>query len=532
VFKILSRSYVTDIAIVGSGLAGLSTVYFLDMFTAEKVRTAIISKSSLGYGTSTYYSAGAFRCPVNGYSVDDYVRDVIEGGRYVNRRSLVELIALRSINTIKSLEQLGIRFRISRGVLRVVSDDPLFQGRELVLTLKNYVVRRPNTVVLENTYMLDIIKCSNGTFNIVCITTNGDYVVITSKVVVLATGGAANIYVRSDNPQQLSCDGHGVCLRLGLPLIDMEFIQFFPLGIAEPGKPAFMIPFTKGKLINKLGEDVVIKYGLGSLGKAIIVNRDSLSRYIMLEVMNGNGINNALVVYPEESEEELSSFAKELVRRLNLRPPIKVLPTAHFSMGGVEVSDNLETSINGLYVVGELVGGIHGANRLGGNALTSCVVTAEVVARNVVDYLESKFRGSVNLNDEGVNQVIKEYSFRDGRYTPSEVRYRIRNLMWSKAGVIRSDNSLRECMEELLRIHEDLDKVRISSYEEVARYSEMLNTLLTAITITYSALLRTESRGAHFRLDYPEENSSWVKNIRITYSNGKFRYEVKTGVSI
>ena len=526
-FKILSRSYVTDIAIVGSGLAGLSTVYFLDMFTAEKVRTAIISKSSLGYGTSTYYSAGAFRCPVNGYSVDDYVRDVIEGGRYVNRRSLVELIALRSINTIKSLEQLGIRFRISRGVLRVVSDDPLFHGRELVLTLKNYVVRRPNTVVLENTYMLDIIKCSNGTFNIVCITTNSDYVVITSKVVVLATGGAANIYVRSDNPQQLSCDGHGVCLRLGLPLIDMEFIQFFPLGIAEPGKPAFMIPFTKGKLINKLGEDVVIKYGLGSLGKAIIVNRDSLSRYIMLEVMNGNGINNALVVYPEESEEELSSFAKELVRRLNLRPPIKVLPTAHFSMGGVEVSDNLETSINGLYVVGELVGGIHGANRLGGNALTSCVVTAEVVARNVVDYLESKFRGSVSLNDEGVNQVIKEYSFRDGRYTPSEVRYRIRNLMWSKAGVIRSDNSLRECMEELLRIHEDLDKVRISSYEEVIKYSEMLNTLLTSITTTYSALLRTESRGAHFRLDHPEENNSWVKNIRITYSNGKFRYEIR-----
>jgi succinate dehydrogenase/fumarate reductase flavoprotein subunit len=526
VFEIIRKGYVVDVAIVGSGLAGLSTTYFLDTFMSERVVVAIISKSSLGYGTSTYYSAGAFRCPVNGYSVDDYVRDVVEGGRYINKRSLVELIALRSVDAIRSLERLGIRFRASRGTLRVVSDDPLFRGRELVLALKDYVVKRPNTVVLENTYMLDIVKCGDGTFNTICITTNGDYVVITSKVVVLATGGAANVYVRSDNPQQLSCDGHGVCLRLGLPLIDMEFIQFFPLGIAEPGRPTFMIPFTKGRLVNKLGEDIIVKYGLGSLGKAIIVNRDRLSRYMMLEVMKGDGVDGTLLIYPEESDEELSSFANELRRRLGLRPPIKVLPTAHFSMGGVEVGDDLETSINGLYVVGELVGGIHGANRLGGNALTSCVVTAEVVARNITDYIENRFRGDVRLSDEGVNQVVNEYRLREGKYIPSEVRSRIRNLMWSKAGIIRSNDSLKECIDELLIIHEELDKVRIGSHEEVIKYSEMLNTLLTSITTTYSALLRRESRGAHFRLDYPEEDSSWVKNIRITYSNGKFNYEI------
>ncbi|MEL9997905.1 MAG: FAD-binding protein, partial [Sulfolobales archaeon] len=196
------------------------------------------------------------------------------------------------------------------------------------------------------------------------------------------------------------------------------------------------------------------------------------------------------------------------------------------SMGGVEVGDDLETSINGLCVVGELVGGIHGANRLGGNALTSCVVTAEVVARGITDYIENRFRGSVRLSDEGVNQVVNEYRLREGKYIPSEVRSRIRNLMWSKAGVIRSNDSLKECIDELLSIHEELGKVRIGSHEEVIKYSEMLNTLLTSITTTYSALLRRESRGAHFRLDYPEEDSSWVKSIRITYSNGKFNYEI------
>ncbi len=525
----IRKELTADLVVVGGGLAGLSTIYFSDQLLKDRgsVKVVVISKSSLGFGTSTYYSAGAFRCPINGYPVDEYVRDVIEGGRYVNRRSLVELVALRSVNALRSLEGLGLCFKQSRGTLRVVSDDPLFPGKELVRALRNYVLSRPNTVVLDNTHMLEVIRGGDGRFNTVCITGSGGYVVVTSKVVVLATGGAANVYVRSDNPHQLSCDGHGVCIRLGVPLIDMEFVQFFPLGIAEPGRPSFMIPFTRGRLVNRLGEDVLAKHGLGALGKAIIINRDKLSRYMMLEVMSGAGIDGALALYPEEGEGDLSSFANELMRRLNLRPPVKVLPTAHFSMGGVEVSDSLETPIKGFYVVGELVGGIHGANRLGGNALTSCVVTAEVVAGNVLHYITNEFRGSIEGGVEGVvNQVIKEYGLRDGKYAPSGVRHHIRNLMWSKAGVVRSGEALRECVGELLNIHDNLDKVRIGSHEEVIRYSEMLNTLLTSIATAYSALIRDESRGAHFRLDHPEESGSWVKNIRVRYRDREFKYEI------
>ena len=527
VFKIIDNIFIADVTIVGSGLAGLSTIYFLDLLNKEKAKIAIISKSSLGYGTSTYYSAGVFRCPVNGYSIEEYIRDFIEGGRYINKKSLVGLIASESISCVNALKELGLKFEVSRGSLRVVSSDPLFPGKELIAALRSYVLNRSNTILLENTYMLDIVRNSNGSLATVCITSRGSYVIVNSRVVVLATGGAANVFIRSDNPQQLTCDGHGACLRLGIPLIDMEFIQFFPLGIAEPGKPSFMIPFAKGKLVNRLGEDIVMKYGLESLDKAVGFNRDKLSRYIMLEIMNGNGVNGALHMYLEENIDELSLFANELRRKLNLKSPIKVLPIAHFSMGGVEVDENLETSINGLYIAGELVGGVHGANRLGGNALTTCIVTAKIVAKNILTYIDNRFREKIGMDiEDNVKHILNRYRLKDGKYIPSEVRSSIRNIMWLKAGVIRSEDLIKECIGELLDIYENLDKIRISSHDEVVRYSETLNTLLTSLAVAYSALIRKESRGAHFRLDYPEESNSWVKNIRIIYKDDRFRYEV------
>lgn len=528
----IRRELKTDLAVVGSGLAGLSTIYFLDTLSGSthNFKTVVVSKSSLGFGTSTYYSAGAFRCPVSGYSKEDYVSEVLESGRYINRRSLVELMADYAVNSITALEGLGLKFKAARGVLRVQSDDPLFPGKELTAALRKYVLRRGNTTVLDNTHVLDVIRGSDGSLYAVCMTISGDYIVVNSKVVVLATGGAANVFARSDNPQQLTCDGHGMCLRLGLPLIDMEFVQFFPLGIAETGKPSFMIPFSMGRLANRLGEDLIVKYGFESLGKAIIYYRDKLSRNMMREVKVGNGVEGALLLYPEEVQDDLSSFALELKKKLKLKTPIKVLPTAHFSMGGVEVDDNLNTLIEGLYAVGELVGGIHGANRLGGNALTSCTVTAMRVAENILKYLMERFNDSLSISTDKqiIDQVIRKYSPRDGIYTPESLKHEIQNIMWVNVGVLRSEESVEKCINRLNEIHGSLGNIRLSNHIDVVKYSELENILLTSLTVSHSALIRTESRGSHFRTDYPEENSEWRKNIRITYKDGELKHQIIT----
>ncbi|MEM1982548.1 MAG: FAD-binding protein [Sulfolobales archaeon] len=522
------KCYTPDVVIVGGGISGLSTMFFLDRKSGPgELSIAVISKSSLGYGTSTYYSAGAFRCPVGGYSREDYIKDVLESGRYVNRKALVELVANEAFNSITALEELSLKFKVSRGTLRVVSDDPLFPGKELVMVLRKYAFSRKNTIILENTHVLDVVRGSDSSFYTVGITHDGKRVIINSKVVCLATGGVSNIFIRSDNPQQLTCDGHGISLRLGLPLVDMEFTQFFPLGIAEDSKPSFMIPFSRGKLVNRLGEDIVLKYGLESLGKAIIYYRDALSRSIMTEVALGNDVDGALLLYPDDVQDDLSSFAHELMKKLKLGVPIKVLPTAHFSMGGVEVDDEVNTSIKGLYVAGELVGGIHGANRLGGNALTSCVVTSNKVAENILKHINNEFHERLKSDsNESLNEVFKRYSLRGGSLRSDDLKSKIRHIMWSNVGVLRSDESIKEALNILNEVHENLDDVVIDNHIDVVKYSELENLLLASMSVSYSALLRTESRGSHIRTDYPQEDSKWRRNIKIRYYDNRFIYRV------
>ncbi|MEM0066577.1 MAG: FAD-binding protein, partial [Sulfolobales archaeon] len=356
-----------DVLIVGSGLSGLTTAFFIDKVSDYTV--VVSSKTSAGYGSSTFYSQGAFRCPGTSYSEDDFIRDTLVGGRYINRKYLVEIMARECRESIQCLRDAGVALRETPSGFRVISDDKLFPGRELTTRLASYLANR-GVKFLEGATLLDIVRSSSGGY-IALHALGNSIVAVGAKAVVLATGGAANAYLRSDNPSQLTCDGHALALRLGLSLVDMEFVQFFPLGVAERGKPPVMIPFTKGRLVNKYGEDIVQKYGLESLGKAVVVARDALSRYMMTEVMSGNGVDGALLVYPTENGDELNAAGFETMRRLNLKPPIRVLPTAHYTMGGVRVDSNLRTALPGLYAAGELVGGVHGANRLGGNALTA-----------------------------------------------------------------------------------------------------------------------------------------------------------------
>lgn len=517
-----------DVLIVGGGLGGLSLAYF--MSKRDAIPSVILTcKSALGYGTSTYYSQGAFRCPVGGYTAEDHARDTLESGRYVNRRFLVDLLVSQSLESVLALKEAGVEFRESRGMLRVVSSGSLFPGADLVTRLSKHVMRA-GIKVLEGTHLIDVVRCGDGTY-LTTHVSRGGILAINSKVLVLATGGAANAYLRSDNPQQLACDGHGTALKIGLPLIDMEFVQFFPLGIAEKDKPSFIAHFTRGKLLNSLGEDVLIKYGMKDLYKATTSQRDLLSRYVMLEVSEGRGVDGALLIYPEPSADPQSRTAYELVRKLGLEPPVRVLPTAHYTMGGVEVNEALRTGLPGLYVIGELVGGVHGANRLGGNALSACTVISRRVALDIAEYLDKEFREDVNVvrGPEAFSELreaLKNYVLREGRLKAEEVRLSVRSIMWNYVGVLRSEESISKGVEELSKVLEGLEEVSVSNCRDLVKLREAENTLLTSLAIAHSALVRTESRGSHFRMDYPDERPEWVKNVRVRLHEGKVTHEI------
>ncbi len=515
-----------DVLIIGGGLGGLSAALFLSELRAASI--AISSKSPLGYGGSTYYSQGAFRCPIGGYSIEDHIRDTLEGGRRINRPFLVHMLAEGALGAIRALgEAAGMGFGESRGSLRIEGPDPLIPSREFAIRLGERVKALRGIRAFEGARLLDLAKCPDGSF-LALHAYNGRILSIGAKAVVLATGGAANAYIRSDNPAQLTCDGHGVALKMGLPLVDMEFVQFFPLGIAEDGRPALMIPFAKGRILNGLGEDIIPKYGLGDLGEALRMRRDLLSQCIMLEAAEGRGIGGALLIDPEPSDDHLSKSAFELMRRFCLRPPVRVLPTAHYTMGGVEVDEGLRTELPGLYVVGELMGGVQGANRLGGNALTACASLSRLVAAEVAEYLEDEFgEGPIGAPEPAlIGDLMRGYGPREGSVDAAELRLRARRIMWERVGVLRSEEGLKGAIDELSEALESLGRAKVRGPGDLIALKEAENTLLASLAIARSALEREESRGSHFRMDHPEERPDWAKAIRVRYLEGAMRCEI------
>lgn len=530
----------TCITVVGSGLAGLSTVFFLNLLLPEDVRKrvsiALVSRSLIGYGTTSLYSMGVFRVPTADYTYSRYLNDMVTVGRYVNKKELVEVLARNALDSVLSLVNgLGLRYRLSNGTLSIVSDE-LYPGRELMQALRSYILSLSGMriKIIENCTVLDISRVDDGVYRIVGAVEDSKLISLDTSIVVIATGGVSNIYARSDNPRQLLCDGHGVALRLGLPLVNMEFIQFFPLGLAEKGGPQMMIPFTNAVIVNRLGENIIEKYGLTSLKRALQFERDALSRYMMMELAEGLGIDGTLLLLPrydDEDEDVLNRFAKRFSSKLNLRPPIKVLPLAHSSLGGIEVDRNGQTALKNLYAVGEVVGGIHGANRLGGNALTSCVVFAKQVARAIADtILNTPDIGAV----ESLGREPREVgmlSCRLGSEGRSAVNYdeildSVREIMWNNVGVIRVGEKIEEAIDYLENLREKLRNIYVRGILDMVKLYRLENALLTALSIAYSALSRCESRGCHFRADYPKEDASFQRISRVLYKDGRFYTEL------
>lgn len=277
--------------------------------------------------------------------------------------------------------------------------------------------------------------------------------------------------------------------------------------------------FRGGKLVNSLGEDIIVKYGLGSLSKASTLYRDALSRAMMLEVREGRGVDGALVFYPEIDEEQ--SRAVNVMRKLGLSIPIRVMPVAHYTMGGVEVRKELRTKLPGLYVVGELMGGVHGANRLGGNALAACVTFSKLVVADLLNYIRKEFdRGEV-ADPRDIEGITDAYSSEESGPDPTDIRSRVRKLMWNKVGVLRDGDELEEAVEALYRLLDTLRTIKVRNIRDLAKLREAESTILTSLAIATSALRRKESRGAHYRLDYPEERGSWLLNIKTRMKGDK-----------
>ena len=315
----------------------------------------------------------------------------------------------------------------------------------------------------------------------------------------------------------------------------MEQVQFHPTGMVSPkSKRGVLVTEAVraegGHLINSEGERFMSKY---APEKMELATRDVVARSIYQEIIEGRGTENGGVyldishVDDDHIDEVLETMVIQFENiGMDIKSgPIEVAPTAHHFMGGLKINPDASSSLKNLFGAGEVCGGVHGANRLGGNALADTQVFGKIAGESASKAAKNT---ELKTNDE---QVAEEASriedlIKEGEIKPLDFKNRIKDLMWEKVSIVRDEKKLNEALKELNQMKKDLDKLNVSyksQYNtELVTALEVINMVEICILIVKSAILRRESRGAHYRSDFPESNDMWKRSIVMNINKIEF----------
>lgn len=519
-----------DVLVLGAGAAGLRAAVEA---AQEGLGVLVLCKGSPGAGTSTILSGGVFRGTLGAASPEAHMESTLEAGRGLNDPALVRALVEDSGRRLQELLDWGLPAEVRGGFLFTLGQAPVW-GKPIV----DCLLRRATAqgVVLMGSMLVAKILSRLGAMAVLAYDQRrGRWLGIKCKAMVLATGGAGALYLRHDNPQRMLGEGYALALEAGATLQDMEFVQFYPVGLAEPGLPPFLIPprlADKGALTNGRGEDLLEKYGILERPAAERA-RDKLSQAMFAEMSRGEELWLDLRSVTEEQwlGDPLSASCRELLRgRYGAGDsPLRVAPMAHFMMGGVRVDLDGSTGVQGLFCAGEAAGGLHGANRLGGNALAEAVVfgarTGEAAA------LWAKDAGKTFPDrelDDSLRGIIG-----NGKKPPLALKELLRSLkarMWRQVGIPRNGEGLREAMAEVEKTIAEVDRTGMpGDPRQAGLWIELGLAARTAGLVLEAAWRRQESRGAHFREDFPrQEDPEWLGHIVVSKDErGQARWEFR-----
>lgn len=522
----------TDVLVIGSGLTGLTAAI---VCKENNLDVLVCSKASPGLGNCSVVSRGAFRSSGCGISVQDHHQATLKAGYGLNDIEKVDTMVQNAQPSLGKLSTYGVDIKKRANGFYGVAEGFGKEGRSLMKPMVRYADSL-GVKFLSPFFSWEIIDLDAGAAGVWGFYKGrSEPVAISAKAVVLAAGGAGALYARTDNPPGITGDGYALAYRAGLPLMDMEFVQFYPLGTAEEGKPGrFLPPITAevGDLLNVDAENIVEKYKIEKRPLAI-VSRDSLSRAMALEVYHGRGIQGAIRVdlsnYEERWTQKTSSSPENDPLRkwfdgfLAGRRFLRVMPVSHFCMGGVLTDGACETRLPGLFAAGEVVGGLHGANRLGGNALSETVVFGNIAGQRASEFARAgKAAGNAEIITWVEGRFAKtmpdDLTGSRGALPGSHIKKRIQNIMWQHAGLIKSEASLLQAKKELSP-YQGIIKYNQVKTKNMAKFLELKNMLLVAEMMVQASLKRQESRGSHYRLDYPETREGWARHVVIQPSD-------------
>lgn len=512
------QSIKTDVLIIGGGLAGLRA----SIESAKSgLKTIVVSKSPVGIGSNSILAGGGISIARDAKDIENHIEETLKIGKFLNDRRLVTQLAYDGIHEIKFLQQIGVDLNYKPPLGYMVKRDPsskMLGGQTLIKSLKREASRYENIDFIPNFFVYSILCEENKAYGVIGFTQDDQPAVILSNSTILATGGGAGIYKRNDNYKRILGDGYALALESGLSLVDMEFVQFYPFGTSEPGLPPRIIypPFPESlKLIDSKGEDLQKKYAFKmDLNKMIITLRDRLTSIIYEEEKRGG----AFLGYTMVPESFFDQYPLNLLPKKGFNykeKALRISPLAHFFMGGIKIGPYAETEIEGLFASGEVAGGLHGANRMGGNALAECLVFGRKGGFSAAEYAKRKIsKKASKINDQRFKKIFSKGEKAKKEIDLLKMKREIQELAWKSAGPLRNEEGMKEGLLSVEDMRNKLSGAKASSIRELIRKRELETGLIVLKAIITSSLERKESRGAFQRDDYPlEGGSKFLKRI-------------------
>jgi fumarate reductase (CoM/CoB) subunit A len=547
----------TDVLVIGAGGAGTRAAIEAAN-DASKMNITVLNQGPIGKSGLTTMANGGMQWV---YHPDDkpieLFKHIVRTGSYLNDQNLVEIVAEEGPERAEELIKWGAKVFIPGGNKpgsgRSRSPDApssgpsyprshMIPGVSYMAALRKELERHSNAVVIEDAIATKLLTSNKRVIGAAALNIRtGEYITIEAKAVVLAAGGLGELYPHSSNsPYGLrghaSGMGYAMAYHAGAELIDMEMVQFtgnqlWPSWLL--GNPMLLVTTCGGKYMNALGQEFM----------KLPLPRDAIQRLAYKEIKDGRGTKQGgvyidLTVSPlpgKEIEEKIKEslavkFAKkrwELIKALSTNNPdpknwkVEFTPGgAHFFMGGVRINEKCETNLPGLYAAGEVSGGVHGANRMGGNALVEIIVFGARAGKYAAEFANSADRvkpDAASLKDE--SERLSGF-FRTRGLSPRSVIDKLAAIMGKHAAVARTEAGLSKALSDIESLRtDDLPQLRAPQgrrfnlgWIEAIQVPYMLD---VAEMIVRSALFRTESRGAHYREDYPDMDSAWLKHTGI-----------------